>query len=204
MSQSFLLKITLPYSLFWSACVSPLSFPLLCLNKSWLINQAFLCINDEDLWQAVWCCCLHAVHWNLGTANYLQITVSGARQRCRFWAGEIVHKMLSKGFIWINLILKDWIIMCLLHLTQMVETLVLFTPVHKVLNLTKAIWQFSTAKLNFSFLQGLCTTSFLFDLCRVLFLGSFCLVVGILTSISIGICAGSFGSSFLQKALLGR
>lgn len=116
-SQSFYIKNSISLQrLFWSGSVSPLSFPLLCLNKDWLINQAFLCINDEDFWQVIWYCYLHAVHWNLGKANYLQITTSGARQCCRFWAGKITCKILDRCFIWINLIfffLTEWLCDCL-------------------------------------------------------------------------------------------
>lgn len=42
----------------------------------WLINQAFLCINNERFWQPIWYCYLHTVHWHLGKPSYLQRTNS--------------------------------------------------------------------------------------------------------------------------------
>lgn len=42
----------------------------------WLINQAFLCINNERFWQPIWYCYLHTVHWHLGKTSYLQRTDS--------------------------------------------------------------------------------------------------------------------------------
>lgn len=109
-------------------------------------------MNDEGFWQAIWCCCLHAVHWNLGKTNYLEITC----QWCKtgFEQGKLC-KILGALSEWIWFIF-DWRLNnSVIALTQ--QELIRLSSFYTctlegqqtALYLTAAMWKISTVKLNF-------------------------------------------------------
>lgn len=104
------------------------------------------------------------------------MTKGGARQCCGFWAREMMCKMLARCFIWTNLIIYfilNWIIMCLLNLTHIDQTSLLFSthaPVkvstwcciwpqqHEKLQLWSRVFTFICLSI-FPTLPGPCTPS---------------------------------------------